>query len=64
VTTPLPFPMALAPAASVPMKLPCTRFPVVPAVIKMPVLPLPEMTLRAAAAVPPSVLFELAMFSP
>jgi hypothetical protein len=32
--------------------------------MKMPALSLPEITLRAAAAVPPIVLFELAMFSP
>ena len=45
------------PATSVPTKLPQMRLPVEPApTIAMPMLPLPETRLRAAPAVPPTVL--------
>ena len=48
--------MAVVPETSVPMKLPCTRFSDGPAVIVIPRQILPEMTLRAPAFVPPTVL--------
>jgi hypothetical protein len=46
-----------APDTSVPMKLPCSRFPVAPLPwMRTPAEPLPEMTLRSATVAPPIVL--------
>ena len=44
--------MSTAPVTSVPMRLPCTTFPVLRS-IKISLKSLPEMTLRAPAVVPP-----------
>ena len=61
--TPSPLlPRGRTPLISGPMKLPCTRFPLSPAIfavalpIRTPEPPLPEMMLRAAALFPPIVL--------
>ncbi len=56
--TPLPaLATAAVPAALLPMWLPRTRLPVAPAPVSTtPLQALPEITLRAAAAVPPIVL--------
>ena len=54
--------MAAVPAALVPIRFPSTRVPVVPALaIRTPSLPLPEITLPASSAVPPTTLFVLAL---
>ena len=51
------FGTATVPVTSVPMKLPSTRLPLVPAsVMRMPRLALPEMTFNVPAVVPPIVL--------
>ena len=57
ISMPRRFGTAAAPAAFVPMRFPCTRFPVVPeSAIRMPSLPFPEIRFRYAAAVPPMML--------
>ena len=57
ITPLLALPRGFVPVTSVPMKLPCTRFPVEGLLsITTPYLPLPEMMFRAAAVVPPTVL--------
>jgi hypothetical protein len=54
ISMPRRFGMAAVPAALVPIRFPWTRVPVVPArAIKIPSLPFPEITLRAAGTVPP-----------
>src|SRR5262245_3973124 len=56
-TPPTPLARAAQPAALRPMKLPSTTLFLVPAPsIETPLPPLPELTLRAAAVVPPIVL--------
>jgi len=46
----------VAPVAFVPMKLPCSRLTTAPEVIDTPLPPLPEMTFRAPADVPRSLI--------
>ena len=55
MSTPSPLGTGTVPAAFVPMKFPSIRFVELPMLI--PAVALPEMTLRAAAVVPPMVLF-------
>ena len=50
------FPRARVPVTSVPIRLPCTMFPVPP--IEMPEPIFPEIKLRASGVVPPITLFE------
>ena len=48
---------AAVPVAFVPIRLPCTRLPLVAgSVMKMPKEPFPEITLPAPTATPPTVL--------